>query len=525
NVRNYLSVTPRRLLPFLKGAECTYQYAERVPIDYIRIESGAEAHELENAAEYSELAMSISDPLPPDSPRAMYLAFDAPPEAMPLAVRFSIAGDAALGSKIVYEALSGDGFKPLRVSDGTSNFRRSGCVFMYIPEPLSNARLFGRDAYWLRMSLSGGLMPPRWNAPRVLGIDLNTVRAVQKQFASERVFSSSGLGETRVLELPDNPIIDCEIFVNETQSKDAEASARWTPWNKAEALFAEDAEARVYELDRDAGTILFGDGIHGKSLPSGELNIRVRYSYGGGARGNMNEGEVNAFVGSIPRISGITNITPMSGGTDKISAARTEELSRRRFRHRGVALGASDFEEMTLERFPRVVHARCFRNTDGYGKPVPGHVCLAIMGVGEMLEDAAATLCADVYEYLSTRCDANLITGGRLHIVHSTEVTLNVQVSITLENPDFAAETQQLVSERISRLVNEIWRARGIDDQADLNELHFAVRSAPNVTSVLHLMPEGKYRSGGRLRTILLDKGETPPFMTIRNGLHTVKVG
>ncbi|MDR2615022.1 MAG: hypothetical protein LBC28_00420, partial [Oscillospiraceae bacterium] len=30
NVRNYLSVTPRRLIPFLKGVECTYQYTKRV---------------------------------------------------------------------------------------------------------------------------------------------------------------------------------------------------------------------------------------------------------------------------------------------------------------------------------------------------------------------------------------------------------------------------------------------------------------------------------------------------------------
>jgi hypothetical protein len=524
NVRNYLSVTPRRLLPFLKGVECTYQYAKRVPIDYIRVESGAETRELENAAAYSDLAMNMADPLPPDSPRTVYLAFDAPPEAMPLAMRFSLAGDAVLGSKIVYEAFSGDGFKPLRVVDGTRNLRRSGCVFMYIPGPLTMTRIFGRDAYWLRMSLTGKLMPPRWNAPRVLGIDLNTVRAVQKQFAPERIFSASERGEARALELPDRPILDCEVFVNEAPPKDG-AAARWTPWNRTETLAAADGEARVYELDRDAGMIFFGDGTRGMSPPSGALNIRVKYSHGGGARGNMDVGRVNALVGSIPRITGVANITPMNGGTDKMPAGRTEELGRRRFRHRGVALGASDFEEMTLERFPRVVHARCFRNTDGRGRTAPGHVCLAIMGVGEMIEDAAAALCADVYEFLSPRCDANLAAGGRLHVVHSTEVTLNVEVSVAPENPDLAAETQQAVSECISRLVNETWRARGIGDQADLNELHFAVRSAPNVASVMRLMPEGKCRSDGRLRTISLDGGELPPFMTVRNGLHTVRIG
>jgi hypothetical protein len=525
NVRNYLSATPRRLLPFLKGVDCTYQYLGRVPVDYVLAESNNETREIEGAAGYASLDVKIGAGLLSDKPRSMYLAFDAPPEAMPLALRFSLGGESALGSKIVYEAFADGGFKPVYAADGTQNLSRSGSVFLYIPGPVPRARVFGQDAYWLRMSLTGSAVTPNSRAPRVLSFDINTVRTVQKQAAPEQLFSSAEFGETRTVELAERPVQDCAVFVNErAPSEDPNDEPVWTLWERTDAIAAAGGEARVYVLDSDAGRVVFGDGVHGMAPSSGEFNIRVRYTYGGGARGNIGVGGVNALVGSIPRITGVANITPMSGGTDRMLVKRAERYGGCRFKHRGVALGALDFEEMILERFPRVLHARCFPNTDGLGRAAPGHVCLALMGGGETEEDAAGLLCDEVYAYLITRCDANLAVGGRLHVVHSTEVTLSADVSVALENPDLAAATQQAAAGNIARLIDETWRARDIGDQADLNELYLAVRSTPNVASVLRLLPEGSYRAQGRLRLFSLDGGEPPPFMTVKNGLHTIKI-
>jgi hypothetical protein len=532
NVRNYLSAAPRRLLPFLKGADCAYQYVGRVPVDHILTESNNEIREIEDAAGYPELGIKIDDGLPSDAPTSMYLAFDAPPEAMPLALRFSLGGEAALGSKVVYETFSDGGFKPVRAEDGTQNLGRDGCVFLYIPGPVPQTRVFGQDAYWLRMSLTGSAVTPRWNAPRVLSLDINTVGAVQKQTAPEQFFSSSEFGETRAAQLAERPVLDCEVFVNENPQAGglgapdvSDEEPVWTPWRRTDEITFADGGERVYELDCDAGRIVFGNGAHGMAPPPGELNIRVRYSYGGGARGNIGAGGVSSLVGSIPRITGVGNVTPMGGGTDKMSAERVERFGGRRFKHRGVALGALDFEEMTLEKFPRILHARCFTNTDKHGRPSPGHVCLVLTGAGGMADSSARILCDEAYDYLITRCDANLAAGDKLHIVYSTEVTLSVDVSVTLENPDLAAVTQQSVAGSIARLIDKTWRARDIGEQADLNELYLSVRATPNVVSVGRLLPEGSYRSEGRLRLFSLDGDEAPPFMTVKNGLHTVKVG
>ena len=65
------------------------------------------------------------------------------------------------------------------------------------------------------------------------------------------------------------------------------------------------------------------------------LNIRVAYSYGGGAVGNLPAGQVNALVGSLPRITGRDQHQPMSGGTDPTPMEKIERLGNKCIRHRG----------------------------------------------------------------------------------------------------------------------------------------------------------------------------------------------
>jgi hypothetical protein len=526
NVRNYLSATPRWLLPFAKGVDCAYQYTDNIPVDYIMAEDSGERRELDGAAGYTDLALKINEDIYPGDARSMYLAFDAPPEAMPLAIYFSLGGEAALGGKIIYELYAGGKFSRVHAQDDTQDLRFGGCVFLYINRPPDRARFFGRDAYWIKMSLSGPGLPSGGEPARVLGVELNTVRAVQRHAAAELVLSSSDIGEGGALDLMDRPILDCELRVGEgaaDRDGDTVNYAKWETWERVDNLMAAGRDARVYELDGEAGLVLFGGG-RGMMPPEGDMNIAVSYTYGGGARGNLDIGRVAGLIGSIARVTGVRNITPMSGGTDAPAPERIGRLGNRIYRNRGVPLGASDFEELALVKFPRVERARCFPNTDGHGRYAPGHVSLALMGSGAMIDDAADSLCHDVYEYFAPLSDANMVRDGMFHVVHSTEITVSAEVSVSVRDPGLASATVQAVSDAITRLIDGTWRAREIGDQIDLNELHLAVRSVPNVSAVLRILPEGRFRSRGRSKLIALDGDEPPPFATVRSGLHAVRV-
>lgn len=212
HVANYLSVTPRWLLPFVKAVTCSYQYDRFRPAQSVRAWNNGAMTELEGADRITDLALGVYEPMQPH-PRAMYLRFDRPFSAMPLSILFQVVGETLLDSKIAFEAYDGEQFLPLRAIDQTQNLRYTGTVFLYLPEPLPRASLFGQEGCWLRMSLSSyGGDPAR--TPHVSGLTFNTVRAKQYQRGVEQLFGTEAYEAGKTLELigepgaGDRPLVD-----------------------------------------------------------------------------------------------------------------------------------------------------------------------------------------------------------------------------------------------------------------------------------------------------------------------------
>ena len=100
----------------------------------------------------------------------------------------------------------------------------------------------------------------------------------------------------------------------------------WVRWERKADLSLAGGGERCYQLDPYAGTVTFGDGVHGRVPPPGEENIRVSYCFGGGEWGNRPAGAVSELIGALPRISQVENLTPMSGGTDRFAPEKAEAM-------------------------------------------------------------------------------------------------------------------------------------------------------------------------------------------------------
>ncbi len=60
--------------------------------------------------------------------------------------------------------------------------------------------------------------------------------------------------------------------------------------------------ASAFELDSEAGTIRFGDGVRGR-VPEAQMRIRLAYGrFGGGVAGNLPAGSLSAITAT--RIDG-----------------------------------------------------------------------------------------------------------------------------------------------------------------------------------------------------------------------------
>ena len=80
---NEFSMTPRWVVPLLKGAECSWSYRDYVPADRYVSENNGDTAVLDEAAQVGRLAFPALVGLE-EHPRAMYSALTAPPRHAPV---------------------------------------------------------------------------------------------------------------------------------------------------------------------------------------------------------------------------------------------------------------------------------------------------------------------------------------------------------------------------------------------------------------------------------------------------------
>lgn len=542
HVENEFSMNQRWVVPLMKGARCTWAYDRGLPAEWLSAENNGGAARLEYTDGIARLAFPALTGLE-DHPKAMYLCFDRSPHAMPLSIHLDMAGRVYLEDKVRFEAWIGSRFQPVRTVDLTRNLLQSGVMLLYLPKALPAYTLFGTEGYWLRLSRSSYLdNPGGW--PRVNAVGLNMVEALQQEEAEES-FSVSAYEAGKEVSLLHMPVLETQVWVDEVGAlgvSEAEALVRampdrvelerkdrvithcWVLWRRQDQLALAGPEERCYSLDPYQGTLTFGDGIHGQVPPQGEENLRVRYRFGGGSRGNRPAGAVQQSVGSLPRISHMENLTPMSGGTDRLSPEKVDAVGSKALRHRHRAAGVRDFEEIVYQDFPQARHVKCFSGRDAAGAYAPGHVSVVVEGCDLDSRRVTDDLCQRIYESLSQQCDCVLAAEGRLHVVGSTVITVSSTVAVEMEDLDQAAATQQAIARRLEDLINRRWRERDIGDQIRIAQVWQTVRDTPNVRLVKSILLEGWYDQAGVERVAPLEEDGAFPYATVKSGTHLVQV-
>lgn len=539
DVENRFSGYARWILPFVHEASFAWAYETPVPATACGAENNGRVDEIAQAQDVTDLHLPALVPMQ-DGPRAMYLCFDQSPHAMPLALRFDVVGRVPLTDKLVWECCMGERFEAVSTVDLTGNLHHTGQVMLYLPERLPAVTLFGRTGCWLRVSRSSGFEGP---APCVAAVHLNTVTARQMQRENDLYFSTAPYDAGKQVTLLRTPVVSCEVWVDEAGAlslADARQLAQeqpeqvrlewadsvlthcWVRWQQVDSLALSPAGMRAFELDPYRGVITFGDGRRGRVPAPGDRTICVRYVSGGGSRGNVPAGQITALVGALPRISGVRNLTAMSGGTDRFTQQRIEAVGNKRLRHRGRAASARDFEEIVLEAFPQAMHVKCFSGQDEKGAPAPGHVTVVVTGADD--GQAADPLCDRIYDYLSRWCSCCLTAEGRLHVCPATVITVSTRIAVELEQLDQAAEIQRDIIRRVEALIEDTWRSRQIGSQIRIDDIWRTVRDTPGVRLIDRILAEGAFDEDGRPRLVPIEPDVHFPYAVVRSGVHYVRV-
>ena len=411
----------------------------------------------------------------PDTDPALYLGFDRAFENRPTLLYVQIAplsisdletlGDVTSPPTVEWEywGAAGD-WAPLGATDATGSFAESGLVSFIGPSDFTSTTVLGQARYWLRARLDQG----QFAAPPRVGLVLtNTVWASNTATTQAEILGSSDGTPSQTFTLLHTPVLEGQrIYVNEPalpppaeqaaiealEGSDAilvvpgvrgQPDQTWVRWHVVTDFYGSGPRDRHYVIDRDAGVVTFGDGLHGLVPPQGTQNVwSFFYQTGGGSQGNRPAGTVNQLKTAIASIGGVINFEEASGGSDTESLDEVKVLGPTVLRNSGRAIAAQDYQDLALQASPDVARAQLVPpNFDPTQNPIEapeaGHVTLLVVPFSN---DMPPTPGVGLLRELTTHLQARIAPAVTLTVTGPLWIQVSVSgltiVPVTTEGAD-----------------------------------------------------------------------------------------
>ena len=222
-----------------------------------------------------------------------------------------------------------------------------------MPPTLDDPAVAARVVTWLRISVDGAAQADlRW-----VGINATPVRQFERILAEPLADGDGSPDQARTLSRA--PVLDGSVTVTTRTGTDAPvawmqiddlaAAAPEVPVSDPRSSSRDLAPAgtgptEVFELDAEAGTLCFGDGLRGRRLPLG-ARVQAAYEFCQGALGNVAAGAIDTSA-QLPGGFSVHSPVQTWGGADAETADAGDKQVRRYLQHRDRLVSVDDFESI-----------------------------------------------------------------------------------------------------------------------------------------------------------------------------------
>jgi predicted phage baseplate assembly protein len=216
---------------------------------------------------------------------------------------------------------------------------------------------------WLRLRAQPGFA---LTSLRLAWAGVNAVRIEQRQSLAARAVGASDGGSDQVFDLGVGTLGSVDAATLQVVVHDAVLGAS-QPWAAIDDLGRAGPLDAVYQLDAEAGSVRFGDGVHGRVPSTGSRIVAAGLRVGGGARGNLAAGTLAKLDRIIDLDTGqrrkpepaidLTQPLALQGGADAETLDQAERRIPACFQHRDRCVTALDYRLLAREA-PGVAVAR-----------------------------------------------------------------------------------------------------------------------------------------------------------------------
>jgi predicted phage baseplate assembly protein len=327
------------------------------------------------------------------------------------------------------------------------------------PPRLDDPERAGRVVAWLRLRPKPG---ESVDSLKLAWLGINAAEVDQRSTVAARVLGASTGAGSQTFSLPFGSVDPSSLMVQVEEP--GQGYRDWIAVDDLAAISADATvarEARVFQLDAEAGTLLFGDGVRGR-VPEREMRVRLASGrFGGGRAGNLPPGSMGELRAT--RIDGraapaITVQQPLAaeGGEDAETLALAERRIPAMLRHRDRAVTEEDYRRLSQEapgiEVGRIEVLPRFKPADRRFN-VPGVV--SVMGLPAVPLQPAPNPRPDrpFIERLHAHLAARVPLATELYVIGCDYVPLGIAVAVRLRD-GFARDKVLLdVRESLRRLL------------------------------------------------------------------------
>lgn len=242
------------------------------------------------------------------------------------------------------------------------------------------------------------------------------------------------------------------------------------------SLFGADPNERAYTLEQDErgrNFVVFGDGLRGVRLPTGNNNVRASYRKGLGSAGNVRADSLTQLMSRPLGLKGASNPLPAAGGTDPEPAGAAQRSMPLTTRTLGRAVSLLDYEDYA-RAFSGIAKASARMLSLSSGRVVA--LTVAAEGGGVLTPDNP--LWSSLLEALRANGDPYVAVRLLSHRASTFHLGLRVK-----RDPDYLAETVLAAVEAALRQ-HYAFEARALSQPVQASEVISIAQAVPGVVAV-----------------------------------------
>ncbi|ABF39854.1 conserved hypothetical protein [Candidatus Koribacter versatilis Ellin345] len=225
---------------------------------------------------------------------------------------------------------------------------------------------------------------------KTTSVNANVVMATNGQSVTDILGNGSAATPNQRFALKQSPLTYVQAATPTGRQSSLEVDVNGVKWTEVQTLYQQPPSGAVFTTNLQSGntTVLFGDGVEGTTLPTGQNNIRANYRIGSGSAGNVDAGTLTTLMDRPLGVNGVTNPQSATGGQDPQTVADIRTDAPQSVLTLGRAVSIADYQSYA-STFAGISKAYAIWIPSGPGRGV----FLTVAGVdGEALPASNPTL-------------------------------------------------------------------------------------------------------------------------------------